>query len=103
MMAKANVMQSTFGPGTEFTALTAAIIGGISFKGGEGKIWGLVVGVFILKILSNGMQLAGMSTYAQYIVTGIILLAAVGFDEIQKARRKKTSKDKIKKLVQEVK
>ena len=102
MMAKANVMQSTFGPGTEFTALTAAIIGGISFKGGEGKIWGLVVGVFILKILSNGMQLAGMSTYAQNIVNGVILLPAVGFDEIQKARRKMTSKDKIKKLIQEV-
>lgn len=103
MMAKANVMQSTFGPGTEFTALTAAIIGGISFKGGEGKIWGLVVGVFILKILSNGMQMAGMSTYAQYIVTGVILLTAVGFDEIQKSRRKITSKNRIEKLIEEVK
>lgn len=89
MMAKANVMTSTFGPGTEFTALTAAIIGGISFKGGEGKIWGLIVGIFILQVLSNGMQLSGLGAYVQYVVKGAILLFAVIFDEYQKAKRSK--------------
>lgn len=89
MMAKANVMTSTFGPGTEFTALTAAIIGGISFKGGEGKVWGLIVGIFILQVLSNGMQLAGLGAYVQYVVKGAILLFAVIFDEYQKSKREK--------------
>ena len=90
MISKANTTNSSFGPGTEFTALTAAIVGGISFMGGEGNMLGLVTGVFILAVLGNGMQLAGWGTYAQYIVKGIILLGAVSFDELQKnARRTK--------------
>jgi ribose transport system permease protein len=87
MISKANTTNSSFGPGTEFTALTAAIVGGISFMGGEGNMLGLVTGVFILAVLGNGMQLAGWGTYAQYIVKGIILLGAVSFDELQKNAR----------------
>jgi ABC-type xylose transport system permease subunit len=68
----------------EFTAMTAAILGGISFTGGEGKMWGLVTGVLILGVLSNGMQLVGLNTYVQYIVKGLVLLLAVGFDLYQK-------------------
>jgi ribose transport system permease protein len=90
MVSKANSMQSSFGPGTEFTALTAAIVGGVSFLGGEGNIPALVAGVFVLAVLGNGMQLAGWSSYAQFIVRGIILLAAVAFDEYQKSLRLKT-------------
>jgi ribose transport system permease protein len=87
MISKANTTSSTFGPGTEFTALTAAIVGGISFMGGEGNMLGLVTGVFLLAVLGNGMQLAGWGTYAQYIVKGLILLGAVTFDEYQKSAR----------------
>jgi ribose/xylose/arabinose/galactoside ABC-type transport system permease subunit len=87
MISKSNTTNSSFGPGTEFTALTAAIVGGISFMGGEGNMLGLVTGVFILAVLGNGMQLAGWGTYAQYIVKGIILLGAVSFDELQKNTR----------------
>jgi ribose/xylose/arabinose/galactoside ABC-type transport system permease subunit len=68
MISKSNTTASNFGPGTEFTCMTAAIIGGISFKGGKGNMGGLVVGVFVLQILGNGMQLAGLGTYSQYIV-----------------------------------
>jgi ribose transport system permease protein len=92
MISKANTTSSMFGPGTEFTALTAAIVGGISFMGGEGNVLGLVTGVFILAVLGNGMQLAGWGTYAQYIVKGVILLGAVTFDEYQKNARRKMSK-----------
>ena len=42
-------------------------------------------GVFVLAVLGNGMQLAGWNPYAQYIVRGVILLAAVAFDEYQKS------------------
>lgn len=85
LFARSGSAASTTGPGTEFTCMTAAVLGGISFKGGEGKMWGLVTGVLILGILSNGMQLIGMGTYAQYIVKGFVLLAAVGFDTFQKS------------------
>jgi len=87
MIAKSNTTNSSFGPGSEFTALTAAIVGGISFMGGEGNMLGLVTGVLILAVLGNGMQLAGWGTYAQYIVKGMILLGAVTFDELQKTAR----------------
>lgn len=88
MISKSNTTGSNFGPGTEFTVLTAAIVGGISFMGGEGNMAGLVTGVFILAVLGNGMQLAGWGTYAQYIVRGLILLGAVAFDEYQRMSKK---------------
>ncbi len=87
MISKSNTTASNFGPGTEFTVLTAAIVGGISFMGGEGNMLGLVTGVFILAVIGNGMQLAGWGTYAQYIVRGLILLGAVAFDEYQRISR----------------
>jgi len=84
MISKANTTNSSFGPGTEFIALTAAIVGGISFMGGEGNIPALIAGVFVLAVLGNGMQLAGWGTYAQFIVRGTILLGAVAFDEYRR-------------------
>jgi ribose transport system permease protein len=87
MISKSNTTNSSFGPGIEFTILTAAIIGGVSFMGGEGSMLGLVTGVFVLAVLGNGMQLAGLGTYAQYIVKGLILLGAVTFNEYQKNAR----------------
>lgn len=80
------------GPGVEFNCMTAAVLGGISFKGGDGKMWGLVTGVLILGILGNGMQLVGLNTYVQYIVKGAVLLAAVGFDTYQKAQAQKVKR-----------
>ncbi|OGN94315.1 MAG: hypothetical protein A2Y88_07355 [Chloroflexi bacterium RBG_13_48_10] len=88
MISKANTTNSSFGPGTEFIALTAAIVGGVSFMGGEGNIPSLVAGVLLLAVLGNGMQLAGWGTYAQFIVRGVILLGAVAFDEYQRNAKK---------------
>jgi ribose/xylose/arabinose/galactoside ABC-type transport system permease subunit len=88
MISKANTTNSSFGPGTEFVCLTAAIVGGISFMGGEGSIPSLVAGVFALAIVGNGMQLAGWGTYAQFIVRGLILLGAVAFDEYQRSAQR---------------
>jgi ribose transport system permease protein len=94
MISKANTTHSSFGPGTEFTALTAAIVGGVSFMGGEGNIPALVAGVFVLAVLGNGMQLAGWGIYPQFIVRGVILLGAVAFDEYQKFARLSRQKTK---------
>lgn len=85
LMAKGNsVSASTLGSsGVAFTCMTAAIIGGISFMGGKGSMFGLIAGVFVIQILSNGMQLAGWGTYLQYVVQGIILILALSFDAIK--------------------
>jgi len=92
MISKANTTNSSFGPGTEFICLTALIVGGVSFMGGEGNIPAIITGVFILAILGNGMQLAGWGTYAQFIVRGLILLGAVMLGEYQRGRRKSKQK-----------
>ncbi len=92
LFGRSGSASSSTGPGVEFTAMTAAILGGVSFKGGEGKMWGLVTGVLILGVLSNGMQLVGLNTYVQYIVKGFVLLLAVGFDLLQKENLAKVAR-----------
>ena len=67
-----------------FSTITACLLGGVTLQGGEGKVWGIVVGAFILGVLSNGMQLVGLGTYPQHIVKGLILIASMGFNEFQK-------------------
>lgn len=83
MMAQQNMTSATTGPGTEFTCLTAAIIGGVSMMGGKGNVIGLTCGIFVMQIISTGMQMAGWGTYLQYAVKGIILIAAISFDAIK--------------------
>ena len=83
MMAHQNMTSANSGPGSEFTCLTAAIIGGVSAQGGKGNVFGLVAGIFVMQIISNGMQLAGWGTYIQYAVKGTILLAAIAFDALK--------------------
>jgi ribose/xylose/arabinose/galactoside ABC-type transport system permease subunit len=81
--------QVTTGAGIEFDALTAALLGGVSFAGGEGTILGLITGVMIIGVLNNGMQLFGLQDFYQNLVKGALLLAAVGYDQYQKNRRAK--------------
>lgn len=83
MLAQQNQTSATTGPGTEITCLTAAIIGGISMKGGKGNVIGMVAGIFVMQMIANGMMLAGWGTYTQYTVKGIILIAAIAFDALK--------------------
>jgi ribose/xylose/arabinose/galactoside ABC-type transport system permease subunit len=87
--------QVTTGAGIEFDALTAALLGGVSFAGGEGTILGLITGVMIIAVLNNGMQLFGLPDFYQNIIKGALLLAAVGYDEYQKNRRAKERVAKV--------
>lgn len=87
--------QVTTGAGIEFDALTAALLGGVSFKGGEGTIAGLITGVLIIGVLNNGMQLVGLQDFYQNLVKGAVLLAAVGFDVYQKNRKARETVRKV--------
>jgi ribose transport system permease protein len=66
--------------GYELTAITAVIVGGASLGGGRGAMGGTIVGVFLLGIVSNALNLFGVSAFWQPVVTGTILIAAVGMD-----------------------
>lgn len=81
--------QTITGQGLEFDCLTAALLGGVSFKGGEGTIFGLIVGIIIIGVLNNAMQLANFPDFSQTVVKGAVLLIAVAFDVYQKNRKAK--------------
>lgn len=84
MLSRTNSGQATAGRGYEFDVITAVVLGGVSLSGGSGKMLNVVAGVLILGVLSNGMVLMNVSSYAQMVIKGIILLLAVGFDCVQK-------------------
>lgn len=92
LTARTGNATATTGSGLEFTGITAAVLGGVSLKGGEGKIWQVVIATYVLGILSNGMQLIGLGTYPQYIAKCIVMLLAIGignnaFDKLFKRSR----------------
>lgn len=89
LTARGGSTNSSVGPGTEFNAITACVLGGVSFIGGEGKVKGIVIGCLILGVLSNGMQLIGLGIYIQYIVKGIILMLSIGYDTYSKQAKVK--------------
>ena len=68
------------------TVITAVILGGASFTGGRGSIWGTIVGAFILGVLENSLNLLGVSAYFQDIVTGVVVILAVLLDRFINTR-----------------
>ncbi|MDD5658848.1 MAG: ABC transporter permease [Actinomycetota bacterium] len=77
--------QPNVGDNLLFDAITAVVLGGTSFFGGEGKVQGVIIGALILGVLANGMTLLGVGAYYQWLTRGIILAMAV-FIDMRKAR-----------------
>ncbi len=73
--------QPTLGVGIELDAITAAVIGGTSFSGGVGTIWGTIVGALIIGIINNGLDLMNVSPFWQQVVKGAIIVIAIIIDE----------------------
>lgn len=94
MLARISSGQPTAGKNMEMDCLTAAVIGGVSLTGGEGRISTAVCGVLIIGVLTNGMTILNISEYYQLIIRGCIFLGAVCLDGIQKqlAGKKKVRK-----------
>ncbi|PKM48930.1 MAG: sugar ABC transporter permease [Firmicutes bacterium HGW-Firmicutes-7] len=64
----------------ELDAIAACVIGGTSLKGGKGSISMAIIGALVMASLDNGMSLMNISSYAQYIIKGLVLILAVWFD-----------------------
>jgi ribose transport system permease protein len=64
----------------ELDAIAAVILGGTSFVGGIGSIWGTLVGALIIAVLTNGLILTGVPDVWQYIIKGLIIIGAVALD-----------------------
>jgi ribose transport system permease protein len=71
------------GQSYELDAIAAVILGGTSFVGGVGSIWGTLIGGLIIAVLSNGLILAGVSDVWQYIIKGLVIVIAVALDRFR--------------------
>lgn len=69
--------------GLELSVVTAVILGGASLAGGRGTIVGTLLGVLILGTLNNGLTLMNINSFWQDVARGVLLLAAVGFDQLR--------------------
>lgn len=72
--------QPTAGDGYEMDAIAACVLGGVSMSGGVGRISGTVFGAIVIGVISNGLNLMGVSSFWQLVVKGIIILAAIILD-----------------------
>lgn len=72
--------QPSVGTGYEMDAIAACVLGGTSMTGGKGRISGTVFGAMVIGIISNGLNLIGVSSYWQLIVKGLIIVCAVLLD-----------------------
>lgn len=79
---------ASYGQGWETEAIAACVVGGISFSGGIGKIQGIVVGVLIFTSLTYSLTILGVDTNLQFVMSGIIILAAVTIDCLKYVQKK---------------
>lgn len=88
LASRINAGQPNSGEGYELDAIAAVVIGGTSLNGGIGKVSGTILGVLIVGVINNGMDLLNISSYYQKIVKGSIIVLAVLLDRITKNKNK---------------
>jgi ribose transport system permease protein len=74
----------TYGLSYELYVIAAVVVGGTSLSGGEGRVFGTLVGAFIIAVIQNGMNLTGVESYSQKVVLGAVILGAVLLDMLKK-------------------
>jgi len=77
LLSRLGSAQPTLGVGYELDAIAAVALGGTSMSGGRGKIYGTLIGVLIIAVLNNGLNILGVSSYYQAVIKGLVILMAV--------------------------
>jgi len=83
LTSRLNSFSPSMGTGFEFSAIAAVVIGGTSLAGGEGNIFGTLVGVLIMGVINNALNLLGVSVYYQDVIRGAIIFLAVMIDALR--------------------
>ncbi len=87
-VARIDSITANAGTDYETNALAAAIIGGVTFDGGKGTIGGAFLGCLLMGVISNAMNILGVDTNVQTIITGAIIVGAVVLSNINNIRKK---------------
>lgn len=77
LVARLDSAQPTAGISYEFDAIAAVVVGGTSFAGGEGSLFGTLLGVLVISVLNNGLNLLNISSFYQPVVTGVVIALAL--------------------------
>ena len=78
--------QPTAGEFYELTAIAAVVLGGAALHGGEGKLYKTVIGVFIMVVLGNGLNLLNVDSHWQRVAVGLVIIAAAAADQLRHRR-----------------
>lgn len=77
LVSRLGSAQPTLGSGYELDAIAAVALGGTSMTGGRGKITGTLIGILIIAVLNNGLNIIGVSSYYQDVVKALVIFLAV--------------------------
>ncbi len=77
LIARLNSAQPTAGLEFEFDAIAAVVVGGTSFAGGQGGLGGTLLGVLVIAVINNGLNLLNVSSFYQPVVTGVVIALAL--------------------------
>jgi ribose transport system permease protein len=83
VIGRMNVADPSVGPGWELSAIAAAVVGGVSLFGGEGRIVGIAAGAILLEFIANGLLALHVNTYYQTVVQGAVLGVAILLDRLR--------------------
>ncbi len=79
---------SSLGYGYELDAIAACVVGGVSMRGGIGRISGVIIGCLIFQLISYGLVFLGVNPYTQYLIKGLIILFAISVDTQKNIKRR---------------
>ncbi|MFT0860438.1 ABC transporter permease [Ancylobacter sp. G4_0304] len=86
LTSRSGIGAPNMGEGRELDAIAAAVIGGVAFGGGVGRVFGIILGVLILSVIKNGLNLYNVSSFVQLMVIGTIIIAAIVVDRYRQRR-----------------
>lgn len=94
------VQPSTAGNMYEMYAIAGCVVGGVSLRGGEGNILGVIIGTAIVRVLYNAINILGIATTLEFAVVGLVILIGVGSDEMVKQFRSRMRLNEIRRAEQ---
>jgi ribose/xylose/arabinose/galactoside ABC-type transport system permease subunit len=85
-LSRLGVGSPLMGEGKEIEVIAAVVVGGVALVGGRGNAWGTFIGVLLLGIISNALNILGVSPHFQYVMRGLLIIFAVSLTYVSSLR-----------------